>query len=155
VDTSQRVGENMSRRVKVAAIAGLLRKLAHEEVEIGVSYLSGATRQGRSGVGYALVRGPRPSANVEGAALTLLDVGAPLAAIAQTGGPGSVGERARLLSQLFARATACEQAFLERLLVGELRQGALEGIMIEAVAAAGGVAAEAVRRAAKIGGGIV
>ena len=154
VDTSQRVGENMSRRVKVAAIAAFLRKIAPDEVGIGVSWLSGVTRQGRSGVGYALIRNARPAANVERGELTLIGVDAMLAAIAETSGPGSVGERTRLLSQLFARATAREQAFLERLLLGELRQGALEGIMIEAVAAAARVPAEAVRRAAKIGGGI-
>src|SRR5262245_29045911 len=94
VETSQRVGENMSRRVKVAAIADLLRKLAREEVEIGVSYLSGVTRQGRSGVGYALVRDARPAANVDRAELTLIGVDSTLAAITRTSGPGSVGERA-------------------------------------------------------------
>jgi DNA ligase-1 len=155
VDTSLRVGENAGRRAKIAAIADLLRKLARDEIEIGVSWLSGITRQGRSGIGYALVRDARPAANVEHAGLTLIDVDSTLAAIAQTSGPGSVGERTRLLSQLLARATAREQAFLERLLIGELRQGALEGIMIEAVAAAAGMPAEAVRRAAKVGGGTV
>src|SRR5262245_61591754 len=129
VDTSQRVGENMSRRVKVAALADFLRKVAPDEVEIGVSYLSGVTRQGRSGVGYALVRDARRAANVERSELTLTGVDSTLAAIAQTSGPGSLAERTRLLSQLFAQATPREQAFLERLLIGELRQGALEGIM--------------------------
>src|SRR5262252_8352252 len=122
VDTSQRVGENMSRRVKVAAIAELLRNVTPDEVEIGVSYLSGVTRQGRSGVGYALVRDARPAANVERSELTLNGVDSTLAAIAQTSGPGSVAERTRLLSELFERATPREQAFLERLLIGELRQ---------------------------------
>ena len=155
VETSHSVAENMSRRVKVAAIAKLLRQLAPGEIEIGVSYLSGVTRQGRSGVGYALVRDARPSANVEQPRLKLIDVDSTIATIAQTSGPGSASERTRLLSQLFARATTHEQAFLERLLIGELRQGALEGIMIEAVAAAASVPPEAVRRAAKIGGGVV
>ncbi|HVN35767.1 MAG TPA: ATP-dependent DNA ligase [Casimicrobiaceae bacterium] len=154
VDTSQRVGENAGRRAKIAAIAELLRKLAPAEIEIGVSWLSGETRQGRRGIGYALIRDARPATNVEHAQLTLTGVDATLGAIATTSGPGSVTERARMLSQLFARATAREQAFLERLLIGELRQGALEGIMIESVAAAGRMPAEAVRRAAKIGGGI-
>jgi len=154
VDTSQRVGENAARRAKVAAIADLLRRLAPPEIGIGVSYLSGVTRQGRSGVGYALVRDSQPATNAERAELTLVDVDSSLARVAETSGPGSLSERARLLSQLFARATLREQAFIERLLIGELRQGALEGIMIEAVAAAAGMPADAVRRAAKIGGGI-
>ena len=155
VDTSQRVGAQASRRAKIAAIADLLRKLAPMEIEIAVSWLAGITRQGRSGVGYALIRDARPAANVESPELTLIEVDATLAGIAATGGPGSVTERTRLLSRLFARATQREQQFLERLLIGELRQGALEGIMIEAVAAAAGLPSEAVRRAAKIGGGIV
>ncbi|HET7033904.1 MAG TPA: ATP-dependent DNA ligase [Casimicrobiaceae bacterium] len=155
VDASQRVGEHAARRVKVATIADLLRKLAPGEIEIGVSYLSGVTRQGRSGVGFSLLRDARPAANADRSGLTLIDVDSTLATIAETSGPGSLTERARLLSQLFARATAREQEFLERLLIGELRQGALEGIMIEAVAAAAGISADSVRRAAKIGGGIV
>lgn len=154
VDTSQRVGENAGRRVKIAALATLLRKLAPEEIEIGVSYLSGVTRQGRSGIGYALLRDARPAANAEHPELTLREVDATLARIAEVSGPGSLGERASVLAALFARATTSEQSFLERLLIGELRQGALEGIMIEAVAAAAELPADAVRRAAKIGGGV-
>ncbi len=63
VDTSQRVGAQASRRAKIAAIAELLRKLARAEIEIAVSWLAGITRQGRSGVGYALIRDARPAAN--------------------------------------------------------------------------------------------
>jgi DNA ligase-1 len=155
VDASQRVGGQASRRAKIAAIAELLRKLAPAEIEIGVSYLAGITRQGRSGVGYALIRDAQPAANGADAELTLSEVDATLGDVATVSGPGSVTERTRLLSRLFGRATAREQQFLERLLIGELRQGALEGIMIEAVAAAADLPAEAVRRAAKIGGGIV
>jgi len=155
VDTSQRVGAQASRRAKITAIADLLRKLAPPEIEIGVSYLAGFTRQGRSGVGYALIGDARPAAHAQRPNLTLIEVDATLAEIAASSGPGSVAARTRLLSRLFERATAGEQHFLERLLIGELRQGALEGIMIEAVAAAAGVPADAVRRAAKIGGGIV
>ena len=155
VDTSQRVGAQPSRRAKIAAIAELLRKLGPAEIEIGVSWLAGITRQGRSGIGYALIRDARAATSVESPGLTLIEVDTTLADIAAIGGPGSVTERTRVLSRLFGRATQREQQFLERLLIGELRQGALEGIMIEAVAAAADLPAESVRRAAKIGGGIV
>ena len=64
VDTSQRVGAQASRRAKIAAIAELLRELAPSEIEIGVSWLAGVTRQGRSGVGYALIRDARPVATL-------------------------------------------------------------------------------------------
>ena len=154
VDTSERVGEHTGRRIKIAALAHLLRRLSPAEIEIGVSYLAGVTRQGRSGIGYALLRDARPATNVDHPQLTLREVDATLTRIAEVSGSGSVNERARLLSELFARATPDEQDFLERLLIGELRQGALEGIMIEAVAAAAELPPEAVRRAAKVGGGV-
>src|SRR5256886_7031905 len=154
VETSQHVGEHAARRTKIARIADSLRGLAPAEINIGVSYLAGATRQGKSGIGYAMIAAARSTANVEAPELTLTEVDATLEEISRAGGRGSIAERTRLLSALFARGTAPEQEFLARLLVGELRQGALEGLMIEAVAAAAGVPAETVRRAAMVAGGI-
>jgi DNA ligase-1 len=154
VDTSRRVGEQSSRRAKIEHIAGFLRRLAAAEVEIGVSYLSGATRQGRSGIGYALIRDARRSANASNAPLTLMDVDVVLDRIASAAGPGSGKERLSLLTGLLSRATADEERFIARLLLGELRQGALEGLMIEAVAAAARIPVDAVRRAAMVAGGI-
>ena len=154
VDASQRVGEHSARRAKIAHIADLLRRLEPGEIEIGVSYLAGAIRQGRSGIGYALIRDARPAGNATAPTLTLIEVDAVLEQIARAGGPGSMAQRVRLLSELFVRATAREQEFLTRLLQGELRQGALEGLMIEAVAAAAEVPADSVRRAAMVAGGI-
>ncbi len=154
VDTSQQVGEHAARRKKIAHMAEFLRRLAPAEIDIGVSYLAGVTRQGKSGIGHALIRDAQSVANVDSAALTLIEVDATLDQIAQASGRGSIAERTRLLSALFARATVREQAFLARLLIGELRQGALEGLMIEAVAAAAEVPATTVRRAAMLAGGI-
>jgi DNA ligase-1 len=154
VETSQRVGEHAARRKKVANISEFLRRLAPAEIEIGVSYLAGVTRQRRGGIGYALIRDALPATNAADPALTLTEVDAALELIAETAGPGSVAQRTRLLSELFLRATAREQEFLARLLQGELRQGALEGLMIEAVAAAANVPTDSVRRAAMVAGGI-
>src|SRR5260370_31487307 len=154
VDTSQAVSEHAARRTKIARMADFLRGLAPLEIDIAVSYLAGVTRQGRSGIGYALIRDARPVANVEGPQLTLAEVDSTLDQIARASGRGSIAERTRLLSALFASATAREQEFLARLLLGELRQGALEGLMIEAVAAAADLPAANVRRAAMIAGGI-
>src|SRR5947207_1660788 len=155
VNTSQRVGEHAGRRTKIARLADFLRRLSPEEIDIGVSYLAGVTRQGRSGIGYALIRDAQPAANVEVSELTLAEVDATLDQIAGASGRGSIADRTRLLSALFARATTREQEFLARLLLGELRQGALEGLMIEAVAAAADLPAANLRRAAMIAGGIV
>jgi DNA ligase 1 len=154
VDTSQLVGETAARRTKIAHTAEFLRQLLPTEVDIAVSYLAGLTRQGRGGIGYALIRDARPSENVEVAVLTLTEVDTTLDQIAKTSGRGSIVERTRLLSALFGKATEREQKFLVRLLLGELRQGALEGLMIEAVAAAADVPATTVRRAAMVAGGI-
>src|SRR3982751_2976634 len=153
VAVSGRVGSTAGRKVKIGELAALLRALAPDEIELGVAYLSGETRQGRGGIGYALIRAARaPAASI--ATLHLADVDAALEAIVRTSGKGSVGARTRQLSELFARATADEQDFLTRLLVGELRQGALEGLMVEAVAAAAGLPAAGVRRASSVAGGV-
>src|SRR5512143_77193 len=151
---SRRVGGLPSRNAKIAQIAGLLRRLAPDEVEIGASWLAGIPRQGRSGIGYALIRDARPATFAAAPSLTLAEVDAALGRIADTRGPGSTNARVQLLTALLSRATADEYDFLTRLLLGELRQGALEGLMIDAVAAAAGVPVKAVRRAAMVGGGI-
>ncbi|HZI82875.1 MAG TPA: ATP-dependent DNA ligase [Casimicrobiaceae bacterium] len=155
VDTSRRVGENPSRRKKIGHIADLLRRLETAEIGIGVSYLSGLTRQGKIGVGWSLIQDAQASGGSDDAPeLTLSEVDATLERVARSGGPGSTAERSAQLAALFRRATPREREFLARLLLGELRQGALEGLMIEAVAAAAGVPAATVRRAAMVGGGI-
>jgi len=154
VVTSTAVAGQSGRRAKIAALAELLRRLTPEEVEIGVAYLSGALRQGKAGIGYAALRDARPDDQATQPELTLSDVDTALAQVARASGAGSAAERVRLLKALFHRATPSEYEFLVRLLQGELRQGALEGLMIEAVAAAAGVPAPEVRRAAMVAGGI-
>jgi ATP-dependent DNA ligase I len=154
VDTSERVAGDSSRKAKIAHIAQLLRATARDEIEIAVAYLSGFTRQGKTGIGYAMLRDARPAAHATASTLALADVDATLEQIATTGGAGSAKRKATLLTDLFARATPREADFLARLMIGELRQGALEGLMIEAVAAAADVPAPTVRRAAMAGGGV-
>jgi len=153
-DTSQRVTEQAARRSKISLIADFLRTLATDEIDLAVSYLAGNPRQGRSGIGWASIHAARAGAIATDPSLTLIDVDATLDRIARASGKGSNAERAEALSALFARATTREQDFLSRLLIGELRQGALEGLMIEAVAAAAALPSGSVRRAAMVGGGI-
>jgi DNA ligase-1 len=153
VTASQRVGATASRLAKVAELAALLRRLAPEEIEIAVAYLCGETRQGKLGVGYAALAEAR-AAGARSASLDLRAVDEALDAIARTKGKGSAGERARRLGGLLARATREEQGFLVRLLVGELRQGALEGVMLDAIAQAAALPVADVRRAAMYAGGL-
>jgi DNA ligase-1 len=153
VDASAAAAATASRLAKRDAIAAPLRGAAADEVEIAVAWLSGEIRQGRIGVGWSALSSLRGAA-AQAPSLTLREVDAALADVAATAGKGSAAARRARLHALFARATAAEQDFLVRLLVGELRQGALEGVMLDAIAAASGLAAADVRRAAMLTGSL-
>lgn len=149
--TSVDVGGASSRRAKIARIAELLsREPDPRLVAIVVSWLSGELPQRQIGVGWASLRSLPPAA--EQPTLTVVDVDAAFSAIKAISGKGSQARRAELVAGVFAAATESEQTFLRRLLGGELRQGALAGVMVDAVAAAAQIPAAAVRRAAMLGG---
>ncbi len=150
VVTSTDVGAASSRLAKIARIAELLTSADPREVAVVVSWLSGELPQRQIGVGWAALRTlPAPAAEPS---LSVADVDAAFSAIGAVAGKGSQARRAELIGDLFAAATEPEQVFLRRLLGGELRQGALAGVMADAVARAGGIPATAVRRAAMLGG---
>ncbi|WP_156754847.1 ATP-dependent DNA ligase [Actinokineospora pegani] len=150
--TSAEVGATRSRLAKVDALAGVLRRAdSADEVEVVVAFLSGAPRQGRIGAGWRTLASLAPSA-ASGASLTVGEVDDALTATARASGKGAAAARAEVLGGLFARATAGEQAFLRALLTGELRQGALEGVMLDAIARAADVPGTAVRRAFMLSG---
>jgi ATP-dependent DNA ligase I len=151
VETSRRVGDTTKRLEKVNLLAGLLRELHAEEIEIGVAFLSGSTRQGRIGIGYATLRDATGSA-ADQPTLKILEVDRALEALAAVQGAGSEQRRRDLLQRTLGRATREEQQFLTRLLLGELRQGALEGLMLDALAKASGLKPERIRRAAMMAG---
>jgi DNA ligase-1 len=153
VRTSTQVAATASRLEKTRLIAECLRRLEPDEIEIALPYLSGDTRQGRLALGYATLQPALGSAS-SSPALTLPEVDAAFSQLKSTKGKGSAAQRAAVLKRLFAKATAQEQDFLLRLIVGELRQGALEGVMLDAVAAAASLPAPDVRRAATFAGGI-
>ncbi len=153
VETSRRVTETSKRLEKIDLLARLIRQLGPEEIEVVVLFLSGQTRQGRIGIGYAALREAR-HAPAAAPSLEILDVDATLTSITATSGSGSQRRRAELLESMFSRATEAEQNFLMGLLSGELRQGALEGVMAEAVAKAANLSPERVRRAAMLAGDI-
>ncbi len=153
VRASNQVAATSSRLAKVRALADFLKRLAPEEIAIALPYLSGDIRQGRLSLGYAILR----HAMGMPAAVSTLDlpgVDRIFGELKAVKGKGAVERRAHLVSALFGKATAEEQDFLLRLLVGELRQGALEGVMLEALAAALGLAPPVVRRAAMLAGAL-
>ncbi len=151
VTTSNQVAATSGRLAKITLLADLLKQAGPEEIELAIAYLSGTIRQSKIGVGWATLQKAKTHVGTS-ARLQLLDVDKTLEAIATTSGKGSAGDKQRLLSDLFSQATAEEQAFLFRLLTGELRQGALEGIMVEAVAKARDLPASDVRRAMMLAG---
>jgi DNA ligase-1 len=155
VATSRRVAGTASRNAKTSHLAELLRRLAPAEIPLAVAYLSGETRQGRSGVGYALMRDAASESAADAPSLAITDVDHALAEAASISGSGSRAARTRVLAALLARATTAERDFLFRLVTGELRQGALESLMIDAVAAAASLPASRVREAAMVAQGIV
>jgi DNA ligase-1 len=153
VRTSTQVAATASRLEKIRLIAGCLKRLDPQEIDIALPYLSGDTRQGRLALGYATLQ-PALGSAASAPALTLSELDAAFSQLKSTKGKGSAAHRTLLLKGLFGKATAEEQDFLVRLIVGELRQGALEGVMLDAVAAAASLPPAEIRRAATFAGGI-
>lgn len=151
VAASTQVAATSSRSRKVEILAQLLRRLDTSEVAIGVGLLSGVPRQGRVGVGYVTVYGLQ-SRSASEASLTVGDVDRAISEIEKATGSGSATARKQLLDELFGRATDHEGRFLRGLFTGELRQGALGGVMMDAVAKAAGVSGELARRALMLSG---
>ncbi|OBB16002.1 ATP-dependent DNA ligase [Mycolicibacterium setense] len=143
-----------ARLTKIDRIAAVLAVAAAEAdartVAVTVSWLSGELPQRQIGVGWAALRSLPPPAEIP--SLTVTGVDAAFSEIKNTTGKGSQAQRAELVRGLFATATETEQTFLRRLLGGELRQGALAGVMADAVARASGIPAAEVRRAAMLAG---
>jgi DNA ligase-1 len=148
---SQRVADTSSRSEKVAILAELLGRLDPSEVAIAVGFLTGVPRQGRVGVGYATIYGI-DQAPAREAALTIEDLDRAVSEVAGTTGSGSAARRKQLLAELLGRATDAEADFVRRLFTGELRQGALAGVMVDAIAKAAGVPGELARRALMLSG---
>ena len=151
VAASREVASTSSRSRKIATLAELLGRLDPDEVAVAAGVLSGMPRQGRVGVGYATVYGTdvpsaaRPS-------LTLADVDRAIARIEEARGPGSATARRQNLAETLGQSTEPEADFLRRLLTGELRQGVLAGLMVDAIAKAAAVPVESVRRALMLSG---
>jgi len=154
VATSAGLSATRSRSAKVQLLAELLRRAPRRETAVVVGFLVGAPRQGRVGVGWSTVGRARDVPAAAEPSLTVGDVDLAIDRLQQTTGPGSAAARDRVVADLFERATAPEADFLRRLLLGELRQGALEGVMADAVAAAARIPVPEVRRAAMLAGNL-
>jgi DNA ligase 1 len=145
------VAATSSRSQKVALLADLLRRLDRDEIVSAVGFLAGVPRQGRVGVGYSTIYKLDHDA-VDEPSVTILDLDRAIAEVQQTTGSGSAAARGQILGNLLGRATEDEADFIRRLFTGELRQGALAGLMVDAVAKAAGVPGELARRALMLSG---
>jgi DNA ligase-1 len=150
-ETSRRLAETSRRTEKWGLLGDLLRRLTPEEIPVVVGFLTGSPRQGRIGVGWRTLQAARadPAA---AATLEVLDVHGAIDRLAALSGAGVTAARRAVLVDLFARATESEQQMLWRIFGGELRQGALDGVMVDAVAKAAAVPVAAVRRAHMLSG---
>ena len=151
VATAQEVTATSSRLAKVDALARVLERAEPEEIEPAVGWLIATPRQGRIGVGWRGISALTVS-HADAPALSVAEVDAALDALAAVAGKGSVASRGALLEDLASRSTAEEWDFLVRVILGELRTGALEGVLLEAIAKASGRTKQAVRRAAMLSG---
>jgi DNA ligase-1 len=151
VAASQEVAETNARSRKVAILAELLERLDPDEVAVAAGLLSGVPRQGRVGVGYSTIHGIESAPAAE-PTLTVADLDTAISQIQAATGSGSGARRRQLLTELLERATEREAGFVRRLFTGELRQGALAGVMVDAVARAAGVPAALARRALMLSG---
>ncbi len=151
VTASAELAATRSRKAKIATLAALLRAAGELELPAVVAFLTGQPTQGRIGTGWRTLADlnapPAPEP-----ALTVAEVDTALGTVGAASGSGSVKLRTETLRALFGKATKAEQEFLFRLLTGELRQGALEGVMVDAIAAASEVGVEEVRRAFMLSG---
>ncbi|QIG42915.1 ATP-dependent DNA ligase [Nocardioides anomalus] len=156
VATSAEVAATRSRKAKTAALAALLSSVGTappEEIAVVTSYLAGSLRQRRTGLGWRSLSALPPPA--PSPSLSVLEVDAAFTAMAELSGPGSQNARSEAVAALFARATPDEQRWLRGVVTGEVRQGALDSLVQEGLAAAGGVPLAAVRRAAMMAGSTV
>lgn len=153
VETSRVVTATSSRTAKIDHLAETLRQAAADDpdrIDLVASYLSGRLPQRRTGVSWRSLGGLPPPA--EHSTLTVRDVDTAAGTLGRTSGPGSAAARRGIVHDLFSRATADEQAWLRAVFVGETRQGAADGIMLQAIARAAAVPDAAVRRAVMLAG---
>jgi DNA ligase 1 len=154
VAASNRVAATRSRLAKLRELAQCLRAMTPDEIEAGVLWLAGETRQGKIGVGYSVLQQVHGGDTASAAQLSLQDVDATLTELQGIKGAGSAARRRAVLERVLSRATVDEQDFLLRLIVGELRQGALAGLMVDAIAEAAALPAQEVRRASMYADGV-
>src|SRR5712691_72342 len=154
VRASAMVAATPGRLEKISKLADLFKRVPPDDLPIAIGFLIGWPRQGRLGVGWATIASAEDRQAATASMLELRDVDSVFDQLLAARGKNSASERAHLLGDLFSRATAEERIFLGGLIIGEVRQGALEGVMVEAIAKAAALPATGVRRAVMMAGNL-
>ena len=154
-ETSQRLAQTPKRNEKRAALAACILAAEPQDRGLAALYLAGQVRQAKLGVGWAQVGSLRDLPPSAASQLSLRSVDETLAAVAGDSGSGSSGRRVKRLAELYALATEPEQRFLTGLWLGELRQGAVESLVVDAVAVAAEVPNDVLRRALMLTGDLM
>jgi DNA ligase 1 len=152
VAASRDVAATRSRKQKTERIGQVLRQLQPQEVRAAVGFLCGELRQGKLGVGYRTLQQLQQLAGAGEPSVTVSELDETFQQLAELAGKGSAKRRDELLRDLFARLTDAERDFVARLVVGELRQGALEALVVDALGQTTNISAAALRRAMLLAG---
>jgi DNA ligase 1 len=147
VETVTQVRGTTKKSEKVRILADALRGARAREIELTAYYLTGSLPQGKVGIGWNLIQKAMVMGQSADEPLLLQDIDDAISRLAGEQGAGSTDRRAAELSRLFSRATPSEKHFLSQLLIGEIRQGALEGLLLEAIAAAAHLTPSEIRQA--------
>lgn len=154
VEVSEKVGSTTRKKEKVSILASFLKPARGREIALAASYLAGRIPQGRLGVGWATLQEALKGLTERVQPLSLMEVNQTFQKISDESGPGSAEEKVRHLRELFSGGGKEEKDFLIRLILGEIRQGALEGLILEAIAGASSVPPERVRQGLMFSGDI-
>jgi DNA ligase-1 len=154
VEVVGKVRATTKKTEKIALLAEFLRQTEAKETELAALYLSGSLPQGKIGIGWRIIEAALVEGPPSGEPLTLLALDQALGVIAADRGGGSSERKIRDLRQVFSRASVSERRFLSELLVGEIRQGVLEGLIGDAIAKAAGLPAAEVRQALMFSGNL-
>jgi DNA ligase-1 len=128
VEISKNVGSTTRKKEKVSVLARLLQQARGKEITLVGRYLSGQLTQGRLGVGRATSQEALKGISDQHRPLGLIEIDHVFEGVSMERGPGSSGRRIALLQNLFSFTSQDEREFLISLIMGEIRQGALEGL---------------------------
>src|SRR5512136_476479 len=153
-DVSEKVGATSRKKEKISLLAHLLQQGQGKEISLAALYLSGRLPQGRLGIGWATLQEALQGVRVSARSYTLADVDRFFDSLSREKGPGSVNRKTGLLQGLFSGVEEKERNFLIGLLMGEIRQGALEGLVLEGIAHASSLPGDLLRQSLMFSGDI-